>query len=189
MGGTFTVFQQLKEENKRDFDWIKAALYTAFATDGFMAFDQFVEWWLHHRDLVDVYLAELLRLLVLFGGISDQGLACAFVQGLSDWVKSLLCASTRMDGLSINQLLAQARASMKDNTIEVGLAVAAVQATQDETKSPDSGNLYDFITCHHCNGSNHFVKDCKRPGTGKWAPWIHCYKCQVMCPATARETR
>ena len=50
---------------------------------------------------------------------------------------------------------------MKDNTIEVGLAVAAVQAMQDETKSPDSGDLYDFITYHRCNGSNHFAKDCK----------------------------
>ena len=43
MGGAFTVFQQLKEEDKRDFDWIKAALYTAFAADRFMVFDQFVE--------------------------------------------------------------------------------------------------------------------------------------------------
>ena len=44
MGGAFAVFQLLKEEDKRDFDWIKAALYTAFAADGFMAFDQFVKW-------------------------------------------------------------------------------------------------------------------------------------------------
>ena len=80
----FAVFQQLKEEDKRDFDQIKAALYTAFAADGFMAFDQFVERWLHHRESVDVYLAELQRLLVLFGGISDQGLACAFVRRLAD---------------------------------------------------------------------------------------------------------
>ena len=76
--------------------------------------------------------------------------------------------------------MAQAQASMKDNTVEVGLAVAAVQATRDETKSPDSGDLYDFITCHCCNGPNHFAKDYKRPDTGKQAPWIHCYKCKVL---------
>ena len=69
---------------------------------------------------------------------------------------------------------------MKDNTIEAGLAVAAVQATQDETKSPDSWDLYDLITCHRCNGPNHFAKDCKRPGTGKRAPQIRCYKCKVL---------
>ena len=106
----------------------------------------------------------------MFRGISDQSLACAFVQGLPDSVKSLLRASTCMDGLSIDQLLARARASMKDNIIEVGLAVAAIQATQDETKSPDSGDLYDFMTCHRCNSPNHFAKDCKRQGTGKQAP-------------------
>ena len=57
MGGAFAVFQQLKEEDKRDFDWIKAAIYTAFAVDGFMAFDQFAERWLHPGESVDVYLA------------------------------------------------------------------------------------------------------------------------------------
>ena len=69
---------------------------------------------------------------------------------------------------------------MKGNTIEAGLAVAAVQATWDETKLPDSGDLYDFITCHCCNGPNHFMKDCKRPGTGKQAFRICCYKCKVL---------
>ena len=69
---------------------------------------------------------------------------------------------------------------MKDYTIEVGLAVAAIQTTQDETKLPDSGDLYDFITCHRCNGPNHFVKDCKRQGTGKRAPQISCYKCKML---------
>ena len=67
MSGAFAVFQQLKEEDKRDFNWIKGALYTAFAADGFMAFDQFVEQQLHHGESVDVYLAELRRLSVLFG--------------------------------------------------------------------------------------------------------------------------
>ena len=85
-----------------------------------------------------------------------------------------------MDGLSIDQQLARAQASMKDNTVEVRLAVAAVQVTWDETKSPDSGDLYDFIPCHRCNSPNHFAKDCKRPGTGKWAPRICCYKCKVL---------
>ena len=70
MSGAFTVFQLLKEEDKRDFDQIKAALYTAFATDVFMAFNQFIERWLHHGESVDVYLAKLWRLSVLFGRIS-----------------------------------------------------------------------------------------------------------------------
>ena len=178
--GAFIVFQLLKEEDKRDFDRIKAALYTAFAADGFMAFDQFVEQRLHHGESVDVYLAGLRRLSVLFEGISDQGLACASMRGLPDRVKSLLRASNRMDGLSIDQQLARVRASMKDNTIKAGLAIAAVQATQDKTKSPDCRDLYDFIICHRCNGPNHFAKDRKRPGTGKRAPKIRCYKCKVL---------
>ena len=91
MGGAFAVFHQLKEEDKREFDRIKAALYTAFVADRFMAFDQFAERRLHHGESVDVYQAELRRLLVLFGGISDQGRACAFVRRLLDRVKSGAC--------------------------------------------------------------------------------------------------
>ena len=76
---------------------------------------------------------------------------------------------------------------MKDNTIEVGLAVAAVQATRDETKLPDRGDLHNFITCYCCNGPNHFAKYCKRPGSGNHAPRIRCYKCKVIYPTTAQE--
>ena len=63
---------------------------------------------------------------LISGGISDLGTACAFLQGLPDQVKHLLCASTWMDKLSINQLLASMRAVVEDEVMEEGLAVAAV---------------------------------------------------------------
>ena len=99
---------------------------------------------------------------------------CVWVARPSE--KSSLCLNQH--GWTINR--PAIGSSMKDDTIELRLAVPAVQATWDETKSPDSGDLYDLITCHHCNGPNHFAKDCKRPGTGKQASRIHCYKCKVL---------
>ena len=76
-------------------------MYTAFVVDGFLAYEQFAEQHLCPGESVDVYLAELQRLSVLFGGMSDSGMMCVFVLGLQDQVKHL-CTSARMDYLSIS---------------------------------------------------------------------------------------
>lgn len=60
---------------------------TAFVTDGFVAYEQFTEWRVRPEKSVDVYLEELCKLAVLFGGISDRCLACAFLKGLPNRVK------------------------------------------------------------------------------------------------------
>ena len=45
-------------------------------------------------ETVDVFLAELRRLAVPFGGLIDKMLACAFVGGLPDTVMQLLRTAT-----------------------------------------------------------------------------------------------
>ena len=62
-GGGFTVYQQLTEEDKRDSEKIKFALRTAFAVDSFTAYELFVSRRLQPGETVDVFLAELRRLL------------------------------------------------------------------------------------------------------------------------------
>ena len=44
---------------------------------------------------------------------------------------------------------------MKDEVMEEGIAVVAVQTTQDETKELSCGS----ISYHRYNGPNHFTKD------------------------------
>lgn len=63
---------------------------------------------------VDVYLAELCKLRMLFSGLPDQALMCTFVAGLPDQVKKLLQTSSRMDDLAFDQLLVHAWVIMKD---------------------------------------------------------------------------
>lgn len=84
-----------------------------------MAYEQFTEPRLHRGESVDVYLAVLRKLAVLFG------LACAFIRGLLEQVKGLLRASTRMDALAIALLLDRVRAIMKHGAMEDGPAVSA----------------------------------------------------------------
>ena len=120
-GGAFAVYQQLPDADKRDSEKITNALRTAFAVDSFTAYEQFVGRRLLPGETVDVFLAELRRLAVPFGGLSDKMLACAFVAGLPDTVKQPLRAGSRMDELPLAHILTRARAILTD---EVGVAAA-----------------------------------------------------------------
>ena len=119
-GGAFAVYQQVPDADKLNVGKITKALRTAFAVDSFTAYEQFVRRRLQPGETVDVFLAELRRLAVPFGGLSDKMLACAFVAGLPDTVKQLLRAGSRMDVLRLSHILTRARAVLTDEVDEVG---------------------------------------------------------------------
>ena len=104
-GGAFAVYQQLPDADKQDVLKITKALRTAFAVDSFTAYDQFVARRLQPGETVDVFLAELRRLAVPFGGLSAM--------------KQLLRAGSRMVELPLAHILTRARAVFTD---EVGVA-------------------------------------------------------------------
>lgn len=145
-----------------------------------MAYGQFAERRLRPGESVDVYLAELRKLSVLFGGMSDHGLSCGFVRWLPKRVKQLLHASTRIYELSIGQFLVRARAIMKDEVLEKGLAVVTVRTTRDEARKLSTEDPPGYITSYHCNGPNHFEQDCKEPHTERRTLRMRCYKCYAV---------
>ena len=117
--GAFAVYQQLPDADKQNVGKITKALRTAFAVDSFTAYVQFVTRRLQPGETVDVFLAELRRLAVPFGGLSDKMLACVFVAGLPDTMTKLLKAGSRLDELPLAHILTRARAVLTD---EVGVA-------------------------------------------------------------------
>lgn len=145
----------------------------AFAPDKFTAYEQFEARILRPGETVDVYLADLRKLSVLFGGVPDSAMACVFVQGLPDPVKSLLRSSARADDMSLEELLARARAIIKDETAEREPVVAAVQPSQTPRSSLDMGPL---VTCYECNGPNHFARDCMKRRRATNARYYRCNK-------------
>lgn len=171
-GGAFAVYQQLPDADKKDSEKIKKALRTAFAVDSFIAYEQFVARRLQPGETVDVFLAELRRLAVPFGGLSDKALACAFVAGLPDTVKQLLRAGSRMDELPIDQILTRARAVLTD---EVGVA-AAVSAVRIGAGAPVKRTaVTSGLLCFECNLPNHLARDCllRRKGRGNHMAGVH----------------
>lgn len=70
--GSFSVYQQLTKEEKFNATEIKDASCTAFATGYFMAYKQFEVQNLHPDEAVDIYLAVLKKLVILFRWIPDH---------------------------------------------------------------------------------------------------------------------
>ena len=70
-GGVYAVYQQLSEEKRADFACIKDVLYTAFALNPVTAYKQFVVRCLCPGEMVDVFLAELHKLVTQFGGMLE----------------------------------------------------------------------------------------------------------------------
>ena len=127
---------------------------------------------------MDVFLAELRKLAASLDGLSDKVLSCAFVARLPDAVRQLLRASCRMDTLTVEQLLARARAIMTEESD----VVAAARI--DVTSSRKSTGTMSGPMCFECNFPNHFAKDCLlrrrtsavargRRGRGE----IRCFRC------------
>lgn len=177
-GGAFAVYQQLTSADKKDFEKIKRALYTAFAADSFLAYEQFVARKLQPGETVDVFLAELRKLATSLGGLSDKVLSCALVAGLPDAVRQLLRASCRMDTLTVEQLLARARAIMSEESD------VAAAARPDVTSSRRPTGATSGPVCFECNLPNHLAKDClmrRRTSAsaqgGRGRGEIRCFRC------------
>ena len=89
-GGAYAVYQLLSKDKRRDFACIKSASYMAHALDLVCIWKKFMAQKLCPGETVDVYLAELWKLSVLFGEMSEKGLMCAFIAGMPKSVKELL---------------------------------------------------------------------------------------------------
>lgn len=168
-GGAFAVYLQLGEADRKRTEKVKEALLAAFAVDPYVAYEQFVSRKLRSRESPDVYLAELRRLASLFGGMSDRALACAFVAGLPEDVRELLRAGSRMEALDLNQILARARAVIRDDTprpsSEACLGAAPRAAPSQR--------------CYVCGGPNHVARDClaRQQAHGRARRRVKCFQC------------
>ncbi|CAM1332166.1 Uncharacterised protein r2_g4115 [Pycnogonum litorale] len=188
-GGAFAVYQQLSVIDKGGINKIKASLYAAFAADSFLAYEQFVSRKLRSGESVDVFLAALRNLSFTLGGLSDNVLACAFVAGLPETVRQMLRASSRMEVLSLAEILARARAIMADECealLAAGTVVRspACQRTQDKTTEDPVAD--ETVKCYEGGLPNRLARDCLRRRRGKDSinsrrcsgKKIRCYKCQ-----------
>ncbi|XP_043200185.1 uncharacterized protein LOC122369472 [Amphibalanus amphitrite] len=175
-GGAFAVYQQLDEQDKAGYETIKNGLISAFAEDKFDAYDRFEKMKLRRGEPVDVFVAELRRLSGLFGGMSDGGLACAFVAKLPETTRRVLRAGSRVESMTLSELISRARAVLADEE-ETAMAGATGAAARTSAAPP-------LVTCHSCGQPNHLSRDClaargqrERGGARGGRRSVRCFRC------------
>ena len=87
---------------------------------------------LRPEETVDVYLAELWKLSVLFGGMSEKGPTCAFMAGMPKSIEELLQASSQVDNMDISEVLAWAWAILKRGSMTGTSSGCSTIAVSDE---------------------------------------------------------
>ena len=136
---------------------------------------------------MDVFLVELRKLATQFGGMTERGLVCAFIAGLPEHAENLLQATTRVDDLPISEILARARAILKDSltSTESAAAAAKLPGFQEEATA--------LRRCYVCQEPNHMARDCpRRRGSPRSPKTLICYRCKRQghvarnCPGNER---
>ena len=104
----------------------------------------------------------------------ERGLVWSFIPALPEHVEKLLQATTRVDDLPIFEILAPARAILKDSYTGTGLAAAAAQlpgCQEKETTAPRR--------CYMCQGPKHMAQDClRRCESPRPRKSLTCYRCK-----------
>ena len=114
-----SVYRRLTPDQREDLRQVKQTLLMAFALDPFVAFATFVSHRLCPGETVDEYLGDLQDLARLIEeNTSDWWLSCTFVSGFPSPVRRQLCWSSRMEHMTLEQILARARALMIEEVDE-----------------------------------------------------------------------
>lgn len=151
-GPAFAVYNELSAEDKGNGDAIKNALICAFATNPFLAYEEFVRrtW---RDEPVDVYMTDLRRLARLAGVTSDALLMKAFIVGLPSVVSRELRAQPKVETMPLSTIMERARALMAELVDQPVVAVAQGRQKFVAT-SPNARRR-----CFKCGGP-HMVKFC-----------------------------
>ena len=160
-GGAFAVWLQMPEHHRRSAEAVRNALYNAFAMDPLAAYDAYTSRRLQPGESVDVYLADLRRLATLYGGVPDRALACAFIAGLPDTVRSTIRAGTRAESLELVGIVARARAVLSDERVSLAAAATRGEARKVNHRVPAKQPLrHQPPRCWSCGEVGHIARKC-----------------------------
>ena len=111
----------------------------AYGTDSFVAFEQFTTRRLRSEETANEFLTDLQRLARLVWETPPEcWIKSAFVNGLPNDVKGLLRSSTRLETLTLREVLERARAVLVDTRDEDMAAVARPEQTSHTPNIPKS---------------------------------------------------
>ena len=168
-GDAFAVYKQLSEEAKSDFGVLKKALLTAFSVNNFSAYEQLRARILMEGETVDVFLADLQRLVALIGQTDPEPLLkCAFMAGLPSEVATQLKSVAAVESLELGALAARARMMLTTSNGHAAMCAAVQRSTEQR------------LRCYHCSGP-HLARNCLTKSRGQSNKReLRCYNCNEL---------
>lgn len=153
VGKAFAVYDSLSDNDKSDYKRLKACLLKAFSLDSFSAFEGLLSRRLQVGESVDVYLADLRRLVGLIGD-QQELLKTAFVCGLPTEMKVQLKAATALGSMKMEEVAERARTiSFEDRSG----AISAVASRSGPRRNPSPAKR---INCYRCGDPSHIARSC-----------------------------
>lgn len=167
-GAAFAVYQQLSEDVKKDYGLLKAELVQAFGVNCFTAYESLQSRKYVDGETVDVYMADLRRLVTLVGQPNPESmLKCAFVSGLPVEVAIQLKSIVAIEKLNLDEIVTRARMILSTQSDTIPCAVGALK--QNKT-----------VQCYKCSGLGHIARFCPKLDVkteGNSRNRIVCYAC------------
>ena len=174
-GPAFAVYKQLKEEEKDDYTKLKAALLRAFGVDCYTAYEQLQRRVLQENETVDVYLADIQRLVTLMGqGSAEPLLKCAFMAGLPADVSIQLKAMAAVESLKLDELITRARMMLSTRNPELACA---------------AGYNKPRGACFTCGSFSHMARECPKSTRRNTPPAAKQVRRCFVCNDTAHIAR
>ncbi|XP_067932771.1 uncharacterized protein [Watersipora subatra] len=108
---------KLSEDVKGDYVKLKKELLTAFSINIYSAYSQLRERALQDNETVDVYLADLRKLVESMGQTNlEPLLKCAFMSGLPSEIACQLKATAAVEEMELREIVTRARAILSSNS-------------------------------------------------------------------------
>lgn len=180
-GPAFAVYKQLSDLDKSDYANLKAKLIEAFGVDCYSAYTDLRERVLKDGESVDVFIADLRRLVALMGQTNPEPLLkCAFVSGLPADVSIQLKSTTAVESLELPELISRARIILSTRIPTSNLCAAGQITSARRLKCFECGSFDHIkrdcpkrvseaperkITCFGCGGTGHIKRLCPNVGT------------------------
>ena len=150
-GGAFAVYTSIHEDDKQNYEKVKAVLLQAFSVDPCHAYEEFRARKMLPGESVDVFLVDLNRLARLIDKYaSDAWIKCAFIAGLQEDVRVQLHAACSLNKMELAETVERARNLTKVKTKDLCM-VGVTNKVEDRHREG----------CFNCGKKGHVSRECR----------------------------